>query len=95
MTEGPDRTLVFVGPIMTFDNVLQVGMVALNQCSEGIFGYIHALRDSLSQVALLKKTCRCLTALYKPDAFDLTESFLQRNNRNSYFKAVVLFVSRL
>lgn len=47
-------TLVFVGP-MTFDNVLQGGMVALNQCSEGIFGYIYALRDSLSQVTLLKK----------------------------------------
>lgn len=39
-----------------FGHVLQVGMVALNQCGEGIFGYIHALRDSFSQVALLKKT---------------------------------------
>lgn len=95
ITEGPDLTLVFVGPIMTFDNVLQVGMVALNQCSEGIFGYIHALRDSLSQVVLLKKTYRCLITLYKPDAIDLTESFLQRNNRNSYFKAIILFVGRL
>lgn len=56
MTEGPDLTLVFTGPIMTFDNVPQVGKVALNQRNQGIFGYIHALRDSLSQVALLKKT---------------------------------------
>lgn len=56
MTEGRDLTLVFVGPIVTFDNLLQVGMVALNQCSEGIFGDIHALGDGLSQVALLRKT---------------------------------------
>lgn len=67
--------MVFVGPIVTFDNILQVGMVALNQCSEGIFGYIHTLRDSLSQVTLLKKTYQCLIALNKPDAIDWTESF--------------------
>lgn len=66
--KGVNLTLVFVGPIMTFNNTTQVGMVALNQCSEGIFGYIHALGDSLSQVALLKKTYQWNIALHKPDA---------------------------
>lgn len=53
-SEGHDLTLAFAGPTVTqrFGHILQVGMVALNQCGEGIFGYIHALRDSLSQVAL-------------------------------------------
>lgn len=57
-TEGHDLTLAFVGATVTqrFGHVLQDRMVALNQCGEGIFGDIHALRDSLSQAALLKKT---------------------------------------
>lgn len=60
-TERPDRTSVSEGRVVTSDNVLQVGVVALNQCSQGIFGYVHALRDSLHQVALVKKTHRSVT----------------------------------
>lgn len=60
MTESPERTLVFEGQVVTVDNVLQVGVVALNQCSYGILGDVHALRGSLNQVALLKKTYRSL-----------------------------------
>lgn len=75
--EGHDLTLGVVGPIVTqrFGNILQVGIVALYQCGEGIFGYIHAVRNSLSQAALVKKTYRCLLTLYKPDAIDPKKLF--------------------
>lgn len=58
MTERPDRTSAFEGQVVTSDNVLQVGVVALNQRGQGILGDVDALRDGLHQVALAKKTHR-------------------------------------
>lgn len=54
-----DLTLVYVNLIMLIflDDVLQVGIVALDHCSERIFGHIHALRGSLCQVGLVRNKC--------------------------------------
>lgn len=93
MTERPDRTSAFEGQVATSDDVLQVGVVALNQRSQGVLGDVHALRDGLHQVALARKTHRG-----PAEPLYINLRLLASQNyacRSSYFKAVVLFVSSL